>query len=252
MLRFYQRRAWPPKLAVIWCSSLEDAKAGALVIDVPAGATIWFKPQLSGPVIIQYEAIMVKAGGPHDRVSDLNCFWMATDARSPGDLFATGRSGKFEDYNQLRTYYVGQGGNGNTTTRFRRYVGSADQRPLLPEHDLRSPQFLLKPNVSQVIQLVAWGSRIQYWRNGKLVFDFVDESPPTVTSHSGRRIATWRFAIFGSIGPCGNDGSEFSSRDSSAMASKATDVHTYIEDVALERRVTIEKLRKICRKSEPC
>ena len=36
------------------------------------------------------------------------------------------------------------------------------------------------------------------------------------------------------------------------MASKATDVHTYIEDVALERRVTIEKLRKICRKSEPC
>ena len=167
-----------------WSAELEkpgmvDAKAGALVIDVPAGATIWFKPQLSGPVIIQYEAIMLKAGGPHDRVSDLNCFWMATDARSPGELFATGRSGKFEDYNQLRTYYVGQGGNGNTTTRFRRYIGSTDQRPLLSEHDLRSPQFLLKGNVPQVIELVAWGSRIQYWRDGKLVFDFVDESPYT-------------------------------------------------------------------------
>ena len=83
-------------------------------------------------MLIRYEATMVQAGGANDRVSDLNAFWMATDARTPGDLFAARRSGKFADYNQLRTYYVGQGGNGNTTTRFRRYIGDTELRPMLP------------------------------------------------------------------------------------------------------------------------
>src|SRR5581483_7403466 len=109
-------------------------------------------------------------GGPNDRVSDLNAFWMATDSRSPKDLFATKRSGKFADYNQLRTYYVGQGGNSNTTTRFRRYIGDAVERPLLAEHDLRSRDVLLEPNVWQSIRLVAMGSRIQYYRDGRLIF----------------------------------------------------------------------------------
>ena len=76
---------------------------------------------------------MIHAGGTHDRVSDLNCFWMATDSRSPDDLFATRRSGKFSDYDRLRTYYVGLGDNGNSTTRFRRYIGTQDLRPLLPD-----------------------------------------------------------------------------------------------------------------------
>src|SRR3974390_1391351 len=102
---------------------------------------------------------MVRGGGPNDPVSGLPLFWMATDARSPGDLFATRRSGKFADYNRLRTYYVGQGGNGNATTRFRRYIGDATERPLLPEHDLRAPDVLLEPNAWQTVQLVALGSR---------------------------------------------------------------------------------------------
>ena len=62
--------------------------AGVLNVDVPAGCTVWFRPELHGAVMIQYQARMVKAGGPNDRVSDLNAFWMATDARSPDDLFA--------------------------------------------------------------------------------------------------------------------------------------------------------------------
>ena len=73
--------------------------------------------------MIQYEATVVSAGGPNDRVSDLNSFWMATDPRTPEDLFAHDRSGKFAEYNLLDMYYVGLGGNGNTTTRFRRYIG---------------------------------------------------------------------------------------------------------------------------------
>ncbi len=165
-----------------WSAELEkpgkvEARNGVLSVDVPAGSTLWFRPELQSPVMIQYEARMVQAGGPNDRVSDLNAFWMATDARSPHDLLATKRSGKFSDYNQLRTYYVGQGGNSNTTTRFRRYIGDAVDRPLLPENDLRSPDVLLRPNVWQTVQLVALGNRIQYYRDGRLIFDFTDPSP---------------------------------------------------------------------------
>jgi len=156
-----------------------EARGGVLSIDVPAGCTLWFKHQLTGPLSIEYEAKMIQAGGPNDRVSDLNCFWMASDARSPQDLFATRRSGQFSDYDQLLTYYVGQGGNANTTTRFRRYIGKQDLRPLLPEHDLKAPQFLLRPNVAQTLQLLADGSRIQYLRDNRLIFDFHDPSPYT-------------------------------------------------------------------------
>jgi hypothetical protein len=165
-----------------WSSELEtpgrvEARNGVLSIDVPGGCTLWFRPELEGALMVEYQARMVQAGGPNDRVSDLNAFWMATDARTPGDLFATRRSGKFEDYNQLRTYYVGQGGNGNTTTRFRRYIGDAVERPLLPEHDLRGADVLLRPNQWQTVQLVAFGNRIQYYRDGRRIFDFTDPEP---------------------------------------------------------------------------
>ena len=144
---------------------------------------------------------MIQAGGKNDRVSDLNVFWMATDSRSPADLFATHRSGAFADYNQLLTYYVGQGGNTNTTTRFRRYIGRQDTRPLLPEHDLKSLDVLLKPNQPRNIQLVAFGERVQYYDNGRLLFDFHDPAPytrgnfafRTVTSHIQiRGVRVWR------------------------------------------------------------
>jgi len=158
---------------------LVEASGGVLRLDVPAGATIWFRPELRGPVTIEYDAMMIAQGRPNDRVSDLNCFWMATDARSPANLFATTRSGRFADYNQLRAYYVGQGGNGNTTTRFRRYIGDPELRPLLPEHDLASPDVLLRPNESRHIRLVAAGARIQYFCDGKLIFDYRDPAPYT-------------------------------------------------------------------------
>lgn len=164
-----------------WVLELEKggsvaARDGLLSIDVPAGCTVWFKHELTGPVEIQYDARMIQAGGSNDRVSDLNAFWMATDARSP-DFFAVKRSGRFADYNQLRAYYVGQGGNYNTTTRFRRYVGDAVERPLLPEYDRTEP--LLQPNIWQEVRLVADGSRVHYHAAGSLVFDFDDPAPYT-------------------------------------------------------------------------
>ncbi len=168
-----------------WISELENGGSvtqqnGKMEIDVPAGASIWFKPLLRGPLMIQYEATVISAGGPNDRVSDLNCFWMARDSRNSQNIFAVHRSGKFADYNRLFTYYVGLGGNGNTTTRFRRYIGDPVQRPLLPRFDLRDPFDLIEPNKTQIIQLIAEGSTIQYYRDGKLIFDFDD--PQAYTS----------------------------------------------------------------------
>ena len=70
-------------------------------------------------------------------------------------------------------------GNTNTTTRFRRYIGDPQLRPLLPEHDLASAQALLQPNVTQKIQLVDNRGRIQYYHDGNLIFDFQDRAPYT-------------------------------------------------------------------------
>lgn len=154
---------------------------GALVIDDAGGCTVWFRPELAAPVIITYEATVRDAGGPHDRVSDLNCFWMATDPAAPGgSVLATTarRAGVFATYDSLRLYYVGCGGNTNTTTRFRRYTGTG-ARPLLPDHDLTAPAFLLRANTPYQIMLVAAGGRAQYLRDGRLFFDFADPEPLT-------------------------------------------------------------------------
>jgi hypothetical protein len=167
-----------------WKSELEHGGSvtignGRLDIDVPAGATVWFKTMLQGPILIEYQATVISAGGTNDRVSDLNCFWMARDSRNPADLFAVGRSGKFSDYNQLLTYYVGLGGNGNTTTRFRRYIGDPVVRPLLPEHDLAGKENMIVANQSQTIELVAYNNLIQYYRDGHRVFEYNDPHPYT-------------------------------------------------------------------------
>jgi hypothetical protein len=156
-----------------------QAREGVLEIDVPGGCSVWLAQPLDGPLLITYEAMAVRADGANDRVSDLNCFWMADDARSPGDLFATKRSGFFGDYDQLRCYYVGFGGNGNTTSRFRRYIGERGNRPLRPEHDLAGAENLLVPNATQRIQLLAAGGTIGFYHNGRRLFAYEDPAPYT-------------------------------------------------------------------------
>jgi hypothetical protein len=148
-------------------------RGGVLDIDTPAGLTLWFRPELIGPVMIQYEAQAVSAGGPHDRVSDLNAFWMARDAGG-GSPLARPRTGAFADYDTLKTYYVGQGGNANTSTRFRRYVGRPGERPLLPEHDHAAADELLVPNRWQTVRLIADGGLIQYWNDDRKLFEMTD------------------------------------------------------------------------------
>jgi hypothetical protein len=175
-----------------------EARGAALDIDVPGGCSVWFAKELEGAVLIVFEATVVSAGGANDRVSDLNCFWMATDERSPSDIFATPRGGKFADYDQLRCYYVGLGGNTNSTTRFRRYIGESGNRPLLPQHDLTAKEFLLVPNARQTIQLLVAGRTIGYYRDGRQLFAFDDPAPYTRgwfafrTVHSHIRILAFR------------------------------------------------------------
>jgi hypothetical protein len=154
------------------------AQAGMLDIDAPAGLTLWFRAELIGPVMIQYEAQAVSAGGPHDRVSDLNAFWMARDAGG-GSPLAAPRTGAFADYDTLKTYYVGQGGNANTSTRFRRYVGRPGDRPLLPQHDHAAADEMLVANRWQTVRLVADGGLIQYWNDGRKLFELNDGEPYT-------------------------------------------------------------------------
>lgn len=154
-------------------------KAGTMEIEDAAGCTVWWREKLTAPVVITYEATVVDAGGPRDRISDLNCFWMATDPARPADLLAPGhgRTGKFETYDTLRTYYVGQGGNDNTTTRFRRYAGGGD-KPLRPEHDRREPAVLLEGNKPYRITIAALADgTVRYHRDAELIFEFKDPAP---------------------------------------------------------------------------
>ncbi|MFG3340673.1 DUF6250 domain-containing protein [Glycomyces sp. NPDC048151] len=161
-----------------WTAELEnggtvEARRGKLVVDVPAGATIWYRHLLKGPYAVEYTAVPVGAGGPNDRVSDLNTFWGARDARSPDDVFATARSGALAEYDHLKAYYVGFGGNYNATTRFRRYVGEPGNRPLI--YDRTEP--VLTANEPHRVRQVVDGGRIQYWINGSLLFDYTDPEP---------------------------------------------------------------------------
>lgn len=163
------------------------AADGVLDIDSPAGVTLWFRAPLESPVAIEYVVTAVSAGGPNDQVSDINCFWMATDARAPnGDIRAHPRSGAFADYDALRTYYAGIGGNRNTSSRFRRYVGRAGDRPLLPRHDLSAPADLIEANRPYQIRLEAFGSRIALLRDGRPMFR-LDDAVPYTRGHFGLR-----------------------------------------------------------------
>ena len=151
---------------------------GILDIDTPAGLTLWFKPRLDGPVRIEFDATAVARGGANDQVSDLNVFWMAANADGSAP-FPAQRSGRFADYNNLLTYYVGLGGNRNTTTRFRRYIGDPEIRPLLPEHDLAASDALLVPNQRQTITLLADGTHIEFRRDDRVLFRYEDTTPYT-------------------------------------------------------------------------
>lgn len=144
------------------------------------GCTVWFKHKLNAPIQIEFDVIVIDKKGPFDRVSDLNCFWMANDPKNPSDFFkeSKNRQGIFTNYHELTQYYVGYGGHDNTKTRFRRYDGRMD-RPLLPEHDLSDKKFMIVPNKKIHITLIVNENKVKYLRDGEVIFEFIDENPYT-------------------------------------------------------------------------
>ena len=154
------------------------ARNGILDIDAADGVTLWYRRPLTGPVAIDYDVMAVRAGGRNDAVSDVNAFWMARDPEVPGgSVLAQPRDGRFASYDRLQTYYVGIGGNRNTTTRMRRYVGRAGDRPLLPEHDRGDRAAMLVPCRWTHIRLIANGIEVAVERDGRRLFTMRDAAP---------------------------------------------------------------------------
>lgn len=164
-----------------------EVKNSKLEINDVGGCTVWLKEKFTGSILIEYDVFLIQNGGLNDRVSDLNCFWMASDPKHKDNLFVDSKSrgGKFTNYNGLQLYYMGVGGNDNRTTRFRRYVGNGE-RPLLPEHDLSDSKFMLEPNKAYHIKLIAHHGTIQYYRDNVLLAELKDSNPYT-SGHFGFR-----------------------------------------------------------------
>ena len=156
--------------------STKVSEDGVCEIVAPKGLTLWFNRKFSGDVEIKYEAIVYdeKEG---DRLSDLNCFWMATDPKAETVFDRMDeRNGVFANCASMKLYYVGYGGNWNSTTRFRRYTGEANP-PIIKEYS--DSTHLLKPNHWYSIRLVNDGGHVQYWIDGELLFDYQDSEPYT-------------------------------------------------------------------------
>ncbi len=150
-------------------------------IHAPGGLTLWNKSLMRGNVTIEYEARIVGDG----RISDLNCFWMASDPEAK-DVFvnAKKRGGKFINSYTMRLYYVGYGGNHNSTTRFRRYNGDArgvtDARfrpAILREYTDSS--HLLRGDHWYKVKLEITDGRVRFIIDGECLVDFVDPEPLT-------------------------------------------------------------------------
>lgn len=143
-----------------------------------SGCTVWFKPELQQPLVIEYEVTMIDKGGEYDRLSDMNVFWLASDPKNPDNLFYSnhGRIGEFKQYDSLQLHYVGMGGHDNTRTRYRRYDGMGNKE-LQERHDLSHKEVLLEPNKTYTVRIEAIDDRIIFKRDGEIIYDIIDDNP---------------------------------------------------------------------------
>ena len=149
-------------------------RGDTLDIITPAGLSLWWNQQLHAPCTIYYRACVVMGGGNYDRLSDLNCFWMA-------DHIVSG--GRFVDSYRMKCYYLGYGGNYNTTTRFRRYTADTlavtnpvHRPPILREYT--DSAHLLIPNhwYAIRIEVTTEGSTL-FYIDDELLIDYLDPEP---------------------------------------------------------------------------
>jgi len=168
-----------------WTIEAEDGVGSAIWkkntcdIDAPKGFTLWNKNLMEGNIYIEYEARIVADKKYKDkegkvRISDLNCFVLADKCGGFG--------GKFVNNYALSMYYVGYGGNWNSTTRFRRYDGdsrgidSAQYRPIILK-EYTDAEHLLKGNHWYKIRIEVKDGRFRYYIDNELLVDYVDPKP---------------------------------------------------------------------------
>lgn len=161
---------------------------GFMDIDVPGGITIWYNEKLKRDVIVEFEVTVVDEGGQNDRVSDLNCFWMASDPENPNAFFERGdwRNGVFWRYYSLELYYVGLGGHDNTKTRFRKYHGSADPVPEVID-EYTDSENLITPNQRSKVRIECIDGITRYFYNNRKLFELKEESPLKEEGYFGFR-----------------------------------------------------------------
>lgn len=145
---------------------------GQLLIDSPKGVTVWLRQPLDGAYRIEFQRQVLLTGGANDRLSDLNQFWAARDPRN-ADPFT--RSGVLEEYTSLDLYYVGMGGNYNSSTRFRRY-DSNGQRLILGEYS--DPAHLLEANRNYRISIELDERGTRYRVDDRLFFEAKHDGLP--------------------------------------------------------------------------
>jgi hypothetical protein len=172
---------------------------GLMDIVAPAGATVWFKQRFSGDYEIRFTAtpIPISFVGTAfvDRISDLNVFWNANaPAAVDGDPTKAQLDGVLASYNALSLYYVGFGSNGNTSTRLRRYDGTA-ARPQITGYATPSSATVddtagamtaatsLVANTAVAVRIVSRqatatdSATLKWYANDQLIFSYADASP---------------------------------------------------------------------------
>lgn len=200
-----------------------EARNGTLDCLLPGrGCTIWFKKKLKTRVAITYD-VLCPTPNPETkgvRPRDINNFWMCSDPDVPDDfssasgLFDGQRyTGAFKSYDKMHGYYASTGGGpaDRPTTRMRRYPREVNGKPTehiaLTDKDGRSG-YLLTPDKSTKIQLVAFDDVVQYIVDGKLVYQFalgdsVQMEPETrgqssvPTTYQADRFPIYREGYFG-------------------------------------------------------
>ncbi|MCM4157243.1 DUF6250 domain-containing protein [Gramella sp. AN32] len=146
---------------------------GKMDVNVAGGATIWSRQKIENNILIEYHRKVIIRGGENDRLSDLNQFWMAQDMTN-SNLFT--RSGSFGEYDSVRMYYAGIGGNRNTTTRFRKYPGNGERNLI---YDLTGKTHLLEANKTYLIQILVFKGTTKVFVDDNEYFSYEDNEPLT-------------------------------------------------------------------------
>lgn len=191
---FGNRNEWLPQIEETGAQAEPriDFFNGFLEVLMPGrGASIWNRNKFSGNVAITYK---VKAPSTYvDElgvvVRDINTFWYASDPDIPDEIFNHNKyTGAFGSYHKQQGYYASMGGRDNTTTRFRRYPRIRNGKTVghisLSERD-GLEDYLIRPDKTHTIQLVAYNDMIQYIVDGKVFYEIREGDTVRVSRADG-------------------------------------------------------------------